>query len=225
MSRKELPNPHLTFWKTIYSAGGLWSIFTFMNWIFNWVFSYVGSHGESSDFPPLLTTGSALMGLGWLLLFLWLWWAWRPRRKHARWHRWLASFSTVLYVSSLVLLGAVRSWNAVLITPWNAVINSLLLVLFAFVIILPVLSSQLSTKLAKAQDELGLKMLSYGSPAALLILAGTVGANYGRDASRHGNLTTATCIVALGLSLVAIFLAQYNAERLWRYRPWAKEEE
>lgn len=228
MPRNKLPNPRLTFWKAIYSAIGMWSIFIFMNWMFKFLWvpdRYVGFHSDPPTFPPLLTRGGALMGIGWLLLFLLIWWAWRPRRKYARWYRWVASFGVVVYVSFLVLLGGMFSWNTALATPWNLVVNSLLVVLFIFAIMLPALSGWLATKVAKAQDDLGWKMLSYGAPATLLVLAGSVGANYSMYASQHGKMTTAVFIVALGLSLVAIFVAQYNAQRLWNYRPWQKEDE
>jgi hypothetical protein len=57
-----------------------------------------------------------------------------------------------------------------------------------------------------------------------MVVAGILGANFGRSAYRHGG-SDALFVMALGFPLVAIFIAQYNAERLWRYRPWAREKE
>lgn len=228
MSRKQLPNPHLTVWKVVYSASGLWAIFTFMNWVLKFLWMpnrYVGFNSKPPSFPPLLTMGSILVGIGWLLLFLWVWWSWQPRRKYARWHRWLASLSGSVYFSSLVLLGGTASWHAALNPPWNSVMSSVSSTLFILAIMLPAFSFRLAQKLTWAQDDLGLKMLSYGTPVALLVSAGIVGANYGIHASRHGEMRMALLIVAFGFSLIAIAVAQYNAEHLWRYRPWTKEEE
>ncbi len=103
--------------------------------------------------------------------------------------------------------------------------NSVLLALFIVAWILSSLSYSWSKRIAHAQDTLSLRMLAYGGVGSLMVAAGILGANYGMYASRYGEISTALLIMAFGFSLVAIFVSQYNAEYLWRYRPWAKEEE
>ncbi len=220
MSRKELPNPRLTFGKAIKNALLLWAIFSFMSFVHNAIFALY-----TTGTPEHSLVTDILFGSGFLLLSLWSLWAWQPRRKYARWHRWLVSQTGVIYVSVLILLGGVSSWNSLLQHPWNWIVNSILVMLFIIVCILPALSYRWSKKIAKAQDTLGLNILSYGGTGSLMVLVGILGSIFGRAAYRGGKLETAIWVFGFMWPLVAIFLAQYNANKLWAFRPWAKEEE
>jgi hypothetical protein len=185
---------------------------------------YGGFRSNPLSFPPL-TIGNILLGSGWVPIYLWLWWSWQPRRKHARWHRWLASLAAGIYLTVLILLGGISSWNTLLIHPFNMAVNGILILLLVMSWILPVFSYQWAKKLADVQDELGIRMLGCGGVGSLLVMAGILGASYGMSASRHGRVETAALIMAFAWPLVSFFVAQYNAVRLWRCRPWEKEAE
>lgn len=227
MSKKVLPNPNLTTWGAIRAATSLWAVFLFLGWLFKFIWEpgrYGGFHSDPPSFPPL-TIKELLLGSGFFPLSLWSLWAWQPKRKHARWHRWLASLTGAIYLSVLIMLGGVKSWNVLLDHPWNWMVNSTLFMLLIISWILPALSYSWAKKIAHAQDVLGLRMLSYGGVGSLMVLAGILGANLGMRLFGSGKLRLAALIMAFGWPLVAVFFAQYNAERLWPYRPWAKEEE
>jgi hypothetical protein len=96
-----------------------------------------------------------------------------------------------IYVSVQVLLGAIASWNVLLSHPWNLVVNSVLVLLLISAWILPGLSYRWSEKIADAQDTLGLRMLAFGSPAALMVAAGILGSTFGMSASRRGEVSEA----------------------------------
>lgn len=220
MPRQELRNPHLNLWKTILAALGLGTIFTFLSWGFRTILDYyAGFHHYS------LTIGDVLLGSGWLPISFWILWAWQPRRKHARWHRWLSGLSVPFYMSIFPFLGAIASWNAILNHPWNWIVNSILAGLLILAWILPTLSYRWSKRVASAQDMLSLRMLTFGGVGGLMVLAGILGAGLGMSTSRKGGAGTVVLIMAFAWALVAIFLAQYNAEHLWPYRPWQKEDE
>jgi energy-coupling factor transporter transmembrane protein EcfT len=196
MTRKALPNPRITIWKAILAPLYLWAVFTFFGWLFKFISEpgrYSGFNSNPPSFPPFppLTVGNVLSGSLWVLIYWWLYWAWKPRRKHARWLRWLGGLALGIYVSVQVLLGAIASWNVLLSHPWNLVVNSVLVLLLISAWILPGLSYRWSEKIADAQDTLGLRMLAFGSPAALMVAAGILGSTFGMSASRRGEVSEA----------------------------------
>lgn len=227
MSQKELPNPRFTIWKYLWASLYLWAVFIFFGWLLKFVWEsdkYVGFHSDPPTFPSL-TVGDILFGSVWLPLYLWLYWSWKPGRKHARWHRWLGSLIGSIYLSILVLSGGMTSWNVLLTYPWNWIVNSILAVLLLIAWILPAMSYRWSQTISRAQDALYLRILAFGGVEGLMITAGILGANYGMNLSRNADFQSLLLIFAFTFPFLAILVAQYNATRLWPYRPWAKDEE
>lgn len=230
MPRRELQKPAIVSWPTwkflllaLFAGGSI----TSLSWLFKAFWEpdrYIGFGSNPPSFPPL-TIGDILLGSGLLLIPFWKRWAWQPRRKHARWNRWLAELIGAVYVCVLVLLGGTASWNILLRSPWNWVVNSALVVFLIMAWILPALSYRWSKKIARVQDTFSLRMLAYGGVESLMVLAGILGASYGMNIARNGDMRWGLLAIGFLFSLLAVSLAQYNAEHLWRYRPWAKEEE
>lgn len=230
MPKRELPKPDIVSWPTwkilllgLFVGGSI----TSFSWGFKMFWEpgrYVGLNSNPPSFPPL-TILDILLGIAPLLIVLWKRWAWQPRRKHARWHRWLVSLLGAVYLCTLTLVAGIKSWNIVLNRPWNWAMNGTLITLFIAAWILPALSYRWAEKIAHAQDTLSLRMLACGGVGSLMVLGGILGANYGMHVSRRGETSTVLFILGFGFSLIAIFVAQYNADYLWRSRPWAKEEE
>lgn len=229
MSKRLYPNPAVSWplWKNVLVALFSTSSIIFLSWGFSMLTDldrYKGWYSDPPTFPPLRIE-HILAGVPMFLVSLWSHWAWCPRHKHARWHRWAVSFVSAVYISVLLLAGGMSFCNAILAPPRNWVINGTMSASYIAAWMLPALSYRWSRKIVYAQDDLGLKMLAYGTPAGLLVAAGIVGATYGRYAYRHGETRTALLILAIGFSIVAVAIAQYNAARLWDYRPWVKEDE
>lgn len=225
---KKLEKPYILSWPTWKAMSlilGAGTTFTLFIWLLKTLWEpdrYPGFRSDPPSFPPL-TARDILLGYGWLPVYLWIRWAWQPRRKHAHWHRWLARVTGVVYLCVLVLLMGMASWNTLLKPPWNWVVNSTLVVLFIVAWILPALSYRWSKRIARAQDNLGVRML--GGVGSLMVLAGILGASFGMHTARNGEVRSGLLMIGFLSSLVAVFLAQYNAEQLWPYRPWAKEED
>ena len=229
MAPKRLPRIRLTFRQALLWGLSLWAVITFLSWLFKDLFGLLESsrsvsRGSTPPSLPPLTITDLLLGSGALVFSLWSYWAWRPRRKHGRWHRWLVREVGGMYISFVILLAGMKPWNILLKPPWNWVVNGLLLALFVTAWILPALSYPLARKIRALQDAIGIKMLKFGGPAGLMVLVGILGARYGRDLHRQGKNVEALLLFGFGFPLVSIFLAQYNATDFWPYRPWAKEE-
>ena len=169
-----------------------------------------------------------LMGMIWLAAAFYSRWAWQPRRKHGHWHRWTGAFVQAVYVCILLLLASLASWKATLhsffpLAPpvWRQIGNAILVGLFALAWALPVISYALARRLEDAQERLDFKLLalSGGAPAALMVLAGILGADYGLHGGDEG-----IAVGGLLFSVCAVGLSQYWATYMWRHRPWAKDE-
>jgi len=226
---KRFPTPPIasfSVFKTLLYATGGSLLFVFLVWLFGGVLSPT-DRGGSRDWS--LSISELLLGSVPLPLIFYSHWAWRPRRRNGTWHRWLVNVAGCFYVSILLLLAALASWKAILLSffpasspVWRHVGVGILIGLFALAWALPVVSYALARRLEEAHHRLDFKLLvvSGGAPAALMVLAGILGADYGL----HGGDGR---IVALALlsALCAVGLAQYWAAYLWRYRPWAKDEE
>lgn len=197
------------------------AIFVFLIWLFNSVLNQF----RTGVYMHPLRANEVLLGSGPLFLALYAYWAWKPRRKNARLHRWLQACGGVLYWSILMLLLPVTYWNALLKNPWKWVVNGILIALFITAWILPVISYSVAEKLVRMQWTFNLRILSYGGLGGLMVLAGILGASFGMNASRNGEVGSVIFVIAFLFSLMALSMAQMGAETVWRYRPWAKEED
>jgi len=214
---KNFPKPPVAsfpIWKTILLGIGQSLIFTFLVWLFSALLPMI--QGNLPDWS--LSALDVLLGSVMLPITVYSRWAWQPRRKNAHWHRWIVNLSSGLYISGLLLTGAISYWNAILPLPWNVLINSLFLVMFLVAWVLPVLSYPLAKRLEEAQHTLDLYVLKWGG-LSVVGIAGIIGANIGLHSDWR------SVIVAVLFPIVAIGLAQYIASYLWPYRPWAKEDE
>lgn len=211
---KKPPVASWPVWKIVLAGLALSAIFIFLIWLFELMLSIY-----CTGVPKPMTIGSILLGNFWLLIALWTRWAYQPRRKHARWHRWLESLISLIYMFGLILSGAIAYWNALLKYPWNWVVNGVVALLFILAWILPAISYSAAKKLAQMQWALSGRMLGCAG------VAGILGASFGMYASRNGEIGSVIFVVAILFSLLAIFMSQYGAEYLWRYRPWQKEAE
>ncbi len=125
------------------------------------------------------------------------------------------------------MAGGVIYWDALLAAPWNRIVNGVSIALFTLVWLLPAISEKAARRIAYAQDRLSFKMLAFGSPAALMVTAGVLGANFGLHGgpSAAGQVDPRLVVLAFMFRIFAIGLAQYNAHHFWPYRPWQKDEE
>lgn len=208
-------------WKIMLIGFATSVLYIFLIWLFN---SMLNQFNTGVYIHPL-TIHEILLGSGWLVLALWSRWAWRPRRKHARWHRWVQALGGVLYFSVLMLLLPITYWNALLKYPWNWVVNGVLIVLFTLAWILPVISYPMAKKLARMQWAFNFRILLYGGLSGLMVLAGILGASFGMNASRNGEVGSAILVVAFLFSPIALAVAQMGGESAWSRRPWQKEDE
>lgn len=224
MPRRELPKPSIASWSIWKVMGGalyLWIFFTFLSWLFN---SMLHQYNTGVFVHPI-TVSEILVGSGWVPWFLWSRWNWQSRRKHARWLRWLEAFSGTLYFSILMLLLPIACWNALLKNPWKWVVNGSLIALFMMAWLLPAISYSVAKKLVDMQWRFNMRILSCGGLSGLMVLAGILGASFGMNVSRSGKVGSAILVTAFLSSPMALSVAQMGAETIWRYRPWAKEEE
>jgi len=166
-----------------------------------------------------LVAQDVLLGAGWIPIGLYSFWAWRPRRRHAQWHRWIAAVLAPFYFSCLFLLLAASLWNALLGPPWDGFIIVILTVVYVLSWALPAISYPVAKRLETGHHTLDLVLLKWGGPS-ILVIAGILGASVGLQGGDDR-----FWIMAFLAPLVAVGWAQYAASYLWPSRPWAKDEE
>ena len=191
-------------------------MWVFLIWLFN-LFPSIYRTGT----PRPVTIGDILLGSMWLLFGFWTRWAYQRKRKHAYWHRWLESVCIGIYITLLLLCGGIVYWNALLGKPWNLLVNAVSITLFVLMWILPTISDTSAKRLVEMQYSLDLKLLTFGTPAVLMIIAGILGVHFGM----RGSLDARMLFVAFMFPVLSLGLAQYFAASLWPSRPWAQEEE
>ncbi len=202
----------MPIWK-VWLLGVLNSIlWTFLIWLFNLIPSLY-----LTGIPRSLSIGDILLGSVWLVMVFSARW----KDKHPRWYNWMSSVFIGLYITLLLLAGGITYWNALLDAPWNVIVNTVATILFVLMWILPALSFPLARRIATAQRRLDLILLRLGGPAAVMIAAGILGANFGMRGSLDGKML----FLAFMFPVLSIGLAQHFATALWGSRPWAKEEE
>ncbi len=209
------PSASWPIWKSVLLVLGFSVLWISLIWIFR--LPLVIYRNDS----PGLKTSDILLGIVWLPYLLWMRWTWKPGRKHRRWHHWIANLFASLYITLLLLCGGISYWNALLGKPWNLLVNTVSIVLFMLMWVLPALSYTVAKRLVNIQRSFDLKLLKFGGPAALMIMAGILGANFGM----HGSLDGRMLFMAFLFPVLSLGLAQYFATSLWPYRPWQKEAE
>lgn len=212
MSQRKLPKPSIAsfpFYKAL-----LLAIFVSMS-----IFLLSAGFGVSIRGELRFTAVDVIVGIVSFGLGMSNWLAWQPRRSYPL--RWLTVLIGNIYISVLLLLVSLLYWNALLNARWSVLVNSISVGLFVVAWFLPVLSPVIAKQLSSAQDNFSLTLLNFGGPAALMIAAGILGANFGMRASMDSRII----VLAFLFSLTSVGLAQYAANSLWPYRPWAKEDE
>jgi len=159
------------------------------------------------------------LGGAFLIIGLFNWWVWHWHGKRAPVFRWWTTLAGNLFVAILLLSAGLTCWNALLMSPWNWIVNGILILIFVWMLVLPALSTSRAKSFSKAQDVLSAKMLMFGGAAALMLFSGIVGASVGLSRSVGSILF----LFAFLLPVFAIGLVQYSMTRLWLYRPWQKE--
>jgi len=162
-----------------------------------------------------LTVRHILLGGMWLPIGLYSVWAWKPRQKHASWHRWIVALLVVLYPSGIMMLFGILLWDILLPGFWGKTAKVIMVAMYCMSWALPAISYPLAKRLKDKSRTLDL--IVWGGPT-VLIAAGLLGGSIGMHSK-----DTRVWVLAFS-PLFAIGWAQYAAAYLWPYRPWAKEE-
>ncbi len=219
--RKILPNPNYTLWKALLGGFYMNAVVTFFSWMYKILLEpgrYKGLKSTPPSFPPL-TFEDVIIGSGFWVCLLWIFWSWRSRRKHAHWHRWLSGLLCGLYFSGLLLVGAVVIFSRYLHSPLSWTVNGFAVVLFLVLSGLPLISRRIARKIESYLWGFSGKMIGLSG------VAGTLGALFAMSAARSGHMGLGLRVMALLMLLLSLIGAFGTTNYYWEYRPWAKEEE
>ena len=195
-------------WKALLGAVYLSLFFCFVVWLFNSVlvraFTRVPSRGEM------------LLGLAVAPLYLSVWWA--SRMGNAR-MLWLSDFGLSAYLVLLSSAGAIRFLAASLLAPWDGIVAGLHVFLALTVLGVSLVALRRGRGLfAPTVDRLWIIAALFGG-------GGAEGALLGMYASRYGKLHGAFLFLGILFSILSLVILMGSLDHLWRYRPWAKDEE
>lgn len=131
-----------------------------------------------------------------------------------------------ILIAFLFLGVGLRFWAMVASGPWLWLVVLLFIALFVLAWFLPAVSSSLSARLWREQvapeSQIGRKI-----SRLLLALglggAGVVGASSGMALARTGGAGIAYLLVALGMSILGVLIAQGFAHQLWPSTPWGEK--
>ncbi len=112
-----------------------------------WSISAVLPLGKGKPADWSLTIEDILLGNALLPVLFYERWAWRSKHRHAYWHRWLGRVIVHVYLSFLLVLCGVLSWNTIFSAPWNIVLSGITISLFLLAILLPFISYNLTKQL------------------------------------------------------------------------------
>jgi hypothetical protein len=141
---------------------------------------------------------------------------------------WLARAGAGLAYSLLLFCFAWRSWYAILTGTLMWIVISTVGALVALAWALPAISPPISRALWREQTtpqtRVGRSVVRWGLGLGLAG-AGIAGASLGSSLSRTRGSRIAYLVMAVGMSGVAVFMAQEYSERVWPDRPWAHDSE
>lgn len=148
----------------------------------------------------------------WLFLFSlimtgYLYWAHRSRHPWAPWFRWIGRVVFLVLLSGVFLLSAMRTWDVLLPTPWDWIVNGMILASYLLALLMPVVKASLAMKLAEWQDSMNWIALGFSS------VAGGLGFWIGMQ----GGLGRAWVAAFLG-TIIAVAFAQYASFNAWQDR-------
>jgi hypothetical protein len=165
--------------------------------------------------PDLIAAVSILIVT--LGIFLAVWASRRPG--------WAPRAGGTALLSLLFLALGTRFWAMLVNGLWFWVVTLPFVLLYVLAWLLPAISASLSTALWREQvaPQTGLaRRLTRWTLALGLGGAGAVGASVGTSLIRTGGGRLAFLIVALGMSILAVLIAQGFSHQLWPDSPWAK---
>ena len=166
----------------------------------------------SSRFPSIIML--VVAGLALLLGTLFTVWAWKD-------HTLVPRLGGTVVVTMFFLAMGIWFWGVFLDGVWLWGVVALILILYTVAWTLPAISSAASSLLwreqATPQTRVGRRIFTWDLGLGLGG-AGVVGASFGTSLSRTGNVALASLIVAVGMSAVAIFMAQGFSHQLWPRR-------
>lgn len=192
-------------WKYAFLVLFLQAIFTFLVWLHKSVL-----YGKSA-----LSISDVVYGGGPALFALWQWWAWK---KANRLFIWAGNLFMSLYLSVLLLGGAVSIWRILLNEVPLGCLMVFLLIAFSGMWVLPWLFPSWAKMLHDFQWKVSGPMLGFAG------IAGVVAVSFGMFSARAGEKEYVLWALGILLSLLAIGFAQHAGYISWIYRPWAREE-
>lgn len=136
---------------------------------------------------------------------------------------WIPRTGGGILIALLFLGVGLRFWAMVATGPWLWLVTLLFMALFVLAWFLPAISGSLSAMIWREQvapqSQIGRKV-----SRTLLALglggAGVVGASSGMALARTGAAGIAYLLVALGMSIVGVLIAQGFSHQLWPSTPW-----
>jgi len=208
LKAKKLPLAEWPLWKAIAFQGLMYGLFGALLVFF-------------SSFPPPFVPSSVALFSGLLTLAGVAFALWSRQTSN-----WWARVGGLVIWSLLFLALGIRGWVAVLNGGWLVAVLLFVLVLFGLAWMLPAISGRLSARLWREQiapqTRFGRGVMRWGVVLGLGG-AGVIGASVGMSLVRTGGTSLAFLIVAIGMSGVAVFVAQGFSHQVWRDRPWAKD--
>jgi hypothetical protein len=145
-------------------------------------------------------------------------WSWRS-------FSWASRFASTALIAVVFFGIGIRAWAALLDGFWLWAVTASLALLFCMAWILPSVAPAASESIWRLQST---PQTRTGRSTLKWVLrlglggAGVLGASAGMSLMRAGAVSLAYLLVALGMSVFAILIAQGFSHQLWPYSPWAK---
>lgn len=140
---------------------------------------------------------------------------------------WIPRVGGGVLIALLFLSLGLRFWAMVLAGPWLWLVLLLFAALFMLAWFLPAISESLSARFWRAQiapqTQIG-RRISRWLLALGLGGAGVLGASSGMAMARTGQAKLAYLLVALGMSILGVLIAQGFAHQLWPATPWGEKD-
>jgi hypothetical protein len=145
-------------------------------------------------------------------------WSWKS-------FSWASRVAVTALVAMVFLAVGIRAWTAILGGIWLWVVVFMFASLFCLAWLLPAVSPAVSASMwnevTTPQTPVGRGVMKWTLRLGLGG-AGVLGASLGMSLMRTGGAPLAYLIVALGMSILAVLLAQSFSHQIWPESPWAK---